>query len=522
MEGLNMRRSPISDRYTNKFSSLIRKSEENFSKYKNQDSKLISGSLSSLMSSENRKLSSQPRYFKRKAHKNIGAKTCYNNDQKDKNNKSKIPFKIKEAVDSEIIVCTPKSLNKKEIQFNSQQISSYIEKEDPIYIASTIQKTIRKKNQLNFFSQSSCWPISDISMRYSLDKPTKLWNSPTSLKVKKRNESIKSWKEALKFINNEDKYSRSSKQESKENSEANLSSLKLYRSHNENYSINRESELIQSKNINKLTYNFGNKETYSKKIVVKTPTELNINSKISKGCGFQEGKIYESLLTKSIIGSKSTWKQKISPMVDNRINLNDSNSITNLEQKYSEEKEILGKVDIIIQNLETQQFFLNNILKAIKARKPFLKLIKNWWEKFDNNLFFQINIFENEKVKKIIKKNQIILILLLAYLEAFRVVDNLTFKSKSSIKSIILNLLEEISERIKEIKKTIINNLAFKSTISINPKGMYLKILKKSNEMAQNMLKNLFKNHTSINKWVQGLKEIYYRIDSLSVLVAKK
>lgn len=103
-------------------------------------------------------------------------------------------------------------------------------------------------------------------------------------------------------------------------------------------------------------------------------------------------------------------------------------------------------------------------------------------------------------MKKIIKKNQITLILLLAYLEAFRVVDNLTFKSKSSIKSIILNLLEEISERIKEIKKTIINNLAFKSTISINPKGMYLKILKKSNEMAQNMLKNLFKNHTSINK----------------------
>jgi len=66
--------------------------------------------------------------------------------------------------------------------------------------------------------------------------------------------------------------------------------------------------------------------------------------------------------------------------------------------------------------------------------------IKNWWDISTESCSSQSQLFEGDKVKKLIREYQIIFILTLGYLEIIESVKNTNFKNFSSIKNILANV----------------------------------------------------------------------------------
>lgn len=113
----------------------------------------------------------------------------------------------------------------------------------------------------------------------------------------------------------------------------------------------------------------------------------------------------------------------------------------------------------------------------------------------------QLQVFNSDDLVNSVKRLQIVQIIVISYMDASMTSQNMAFKNKSTVRSILFNLEQEIKDRRKEI----IKNEGLDQVIGTDE---FVKTQRRTADMTENLLKTFFRNNTSHRNPAEDLKKI--------------
>lgn len=142
----------------------------------------------------------------------------------------------------------------------------------------------------------------------------------------------------------------------------------------------------------------------------------------------------------SFVSFKRKGSVKSSTRSANRQRL-DSQSVLKIgpeafEQPDDEEQDI----EIYLEDILKEEQIIFQILQNVKGKDAYHYEIKNWWNISTQSCSSQVQLFEGDNSKKLIRQYQIAFIMVLGYLECIDSLESLNFKTYSSLKNILNNV----------------------------------------------------------------------------------
>jgi hypothetical protein len=192
----------------------------------------------------------------------------------------------------------------------------------------------------------------------------------------------------------------------------------------------------------------------------------------------------------------------------------------------------IEEVEIDLEDVLQEEDIIFNIYQAVKDKTKVSKHIRTWWDESSKQFPRQVQLFEGDAVKKLIRQYQIMFILTLGYLELHKKSESMKLKAYTCIKNILTNvhrnylvfleflyknLSEDQRERTRRVTEKMLTVLNDRPTNKLQYKCSPSQILKSNNDIAMTMLKTLIKNYSLPNDFNKGALEIIKNIDVLSV-----
>ena len=169
-----------------------------------------------------------------------------------------------------------------------------------------------------------------------------------------------------------------------------------------------------------------------------------------------------SFRTKSIskIGTKSASRQRAAH----------SSVIYFPEEAFIDaaEKDTIEEIEIDLEEVIKEETIIFEIHQAVKEKQNFIPVIKDWWRTSANQCENQVQLFEGEKIRKLIRQYLIMFILTIGYLENVKKAQNLKFKAYSSIKTILTNIHRNYLVFVEFLNKNLSNNQKEKNKRTTN------------------------------------------------------
>lgn len=89
----------------------------------------------------------------------------------------------------------------------------------------------------------------------------------------------------------------------------------------------------------------------------------------------------------------------------------------------------IEEVEIDLEEVLQEEATIFNIYQAVKDKTKVSKYIRIWWEESSKQFSRQVQLFEGDAVKNLIRQYQIMFILTLGYLELHKKSENMKLKA---------------------------------------------------------------------------------------------